>query len=84
MRCRTRTHEDLALRVGAHCGQLVFQRPLQHLYDLAGGVDPVATPTGDLLEDAPLFEGTDQPASGLEGDAHDLVQLADGGHGVRE
>jgi hypothetical protein len=30
-----------------------------------------------------LFEGTDQPTGGPEGDAQDLGQLADGGHGLR-
>ena len=34
--------------------------------------------------DAPRSKGTDQPASGPEGDAQDLGQLADGGYGVRE
>jgi hypothetical protein len=50
----------------------------------SAGVHPTAAATGDLLQDAPLFEGTDQPAGGLEGDAQDLGQLTDTDHGVRE
>jgi hypothetical protein len=50
----------------------------------AAGVHPPATATGNLLQDAPIFEGTNQPAGGLEGDAQDLGQLTDTGHRVRE
>jgi hypothetical protein len=72
-----------AKRLSGRPRLLVFQGLLQYPDYLAGGVHAAATATADLLEDVLLFEGTDQPTGGLEGDAQDLGQLADGSRGLR-
>ena len=63
---------------------LVIQGTLQEALDLPGGIHTVAAPSGYLFEHAFLFEGVHQPARSLEGDAEDLRQIADVGHGTGE
>jgi hypothetical protein len=62
----------------------VIQGTLQEAHHLRGGIHTVAAPSGYLFEHAFLFEGVHQPARSLEGDAEDLRQIADVGHGTGE
>jgi hypothetical protein len=59
----------LGERLGAEGLLVVLQGTLQEAHDLCCGVDAVAAPAGYFFEYAFTFEGSHQPAGGLEGEA---------------